>query len=243
MLLTRTAADAVSAATYLAEAETAFQESREEYKNRLGDNGFADQSAFLAARRPVAEQTSLKQEVSSYEQRLIAAKDRLILAPNQQLKAKSCRNSATLFKENKAAEVQQELSNRLAVLAKDIRQITELLTKLEKLEERSKTLEEVYKNTSSLAQCAQGNNTRRLTSGFVLQSILDDVLQAANMRLTHMSRGRYNLSRLDEVTDARRESGLSIEVMDSFTGISRPVKTLSGGEIFLASLSLALWSF
>ena len=129
----------------------------------------------------------------------------------------------------------------MAVLAKDIKQITELLSKLEKLEERSKMLEEVYKNTSSLAQCAQGNNTRRLTfSGFVLQSILDDVLQAANMRLTHMSRGRYNLSRLDEVTDARRESGLSIEVMDSFTGISRPVKTLSGGEIFLASLSLAL---
>ena len=241
LLLTRTAADAASAGKYLAEAETAFQESREEYKNRLGDNGFTDQSAFLAARRPAAEQTSLKQEVSSYEQRLVAAKDRLTRAQSA-IDGKELPNLTEFAAaENKAAEVQQELSNRLAVLAKDIKQITELLTKLEKLEERSKTLEEIYKNTSSLAQCAQGNNTRRLTfSGFVLQSILDDVLQAANMRLTHMSRGRYTLSRLDEVTDARRESGLSIEVMDSFTGISRPVKTLSGGEIFLASLSLAL---
>ena len=241
LLMTRTAADAASAATYLAEAETAFQESREEYKDRLGDNGFADQPSFLAARRPAAEQTSLKQEVSSYEQRLVAAKDRLTRAQSAIEGKELPKLSDFAAVENKAAEVQQELSNRLAVLAKDIRQITELLNKLEKLEERSKTLEEVYKNTSSLAQCAQGNNTRRLTfSGFVLQSILDDVLQAANMRLTHMSRGRYNLSRLDEVTDARRESGLSIEVMDSFTGISRPVKTLSGGEIFLASLSLAL---
>ena len=241
LLLTRTAADAASAATYLAEAETAFQESREEYKDRLGDNGFADQPSFLAARRPASEQSSLKQEVSSYEQRLVAAKDRLTRAQSAIEGKELPKLSEFAAVENKAAEVQQELSNRLAVLAKDIRQITELLTKLEKLEERSKTLEEVYKNTSSLAQCAQGNNTRRLTfSGFVLQSILDDVLQAANMRLTHMSRGRYTLSRLDEVTDARRESGLSIEVMDSFTGISRPVKTLSGGEIFLASLSLAL---
>lgn len=241
LLLTRTAADAASAGKYLAEAETAFQESREEYKNRLGDNGFTDQSAFLAARRPAAEQTSLKQEVSSYEQRLVAAKDRLTRAQSA-IDGKELPNLTEFAAaENKAAEVQQELSNRFAVLAKDILQITELLTKLEKLEERSKTLEEIYKNTSSLAQCAQGNNSKRLTfSGFVLQSILDDVLQAANMRLTHMSRGRYNLSRLDEVTDARRESGLSIEVMDSFTGISRPVKTLSGGEIFLASLSLAL---
>ena len=241
LLLTRTTAEAASAATYLAEAETAFQESREEYKNRLGDNGFADQTAFLAARRPAAEQSSLKQEVSSYEQRLVAARDRLTRAKAAIEGKELPKLSEFAAVENKAAEVQQELSNRLAVMAKDIRQITELLTKLEKLEERSKTLEEIYKNTSSLAQCAQGNNTRRLTfSGFVLQSILDDVLQAANMRLTHMSRGRYNLSRLDEVTDARRESGLSIEVMDSFTGISRPVKTLSGGEIFLASLSLAL---
>ena len=241
LLLTQTATDAASAAKYLAEAEAAFQESRDEYKNRLGDNGFADQTAFLSARRPATEQANLKQEVSSYEQRLVAAKDRLTRA-QAAIEGKELPNlNEFAVVEKNAAEMQQTLSNRLALLNKDIRQLTELLCKLEKLEVRSKTLEAIYKNTSSLAQCAQGNNSRRLTfSGFVLQSILDDVLQAANMRLTHMSRGRYNLSRLDEVTDARRESGLNIEVMDSFTGISRPVKTLSGGEIFLASLSLAL---
>lgn len=241
IFLTRTAADATSAGKYLAEAENTFKENREEYKNRLGDNGFADQPSFLSARRSAAEQTSLKQEVSSYEQRLVTVKDRLTRAQSAIEGKERPDLSAFAAAENKAAEVRQELSNRLAVLAKDILQVTAFLVKLEKLEERSKMLEEIYKNTSSLAQCAQGNNSKRLTfSGFVLQSILDDVLQAANMRLTHMSRGRYNLSRLDEVTDARRESGLNIEVMDSFTGISRPVKTLSGGEIFLASLSLAL---
>ena len=131
LLLTRTAADAASAATYLAEAETAFQESREEYKDRLGDNGFADQPSFLAARRPASEQSSLKQEVSSYEQRLVAARDRLTRAQAAIEGKELPKLSDFAAVENKAAEVQQELSNRLAVLAKDIRQITELLNKLE----------------------------------------------------------------------------------------------------------------
>ena len=96
-------------------------------------------------------------------------------------------------------------------------------------------LQEAYQTAAALAETARGNNTARLTfSAFVLQAILDDVLQAANLRLTSMSRGRYSLSRTGDVLDARRENGLNIEVTDSFTGVARPVK------IFLASLSLAL---
>ena len=241
VVLSRVQADADSAEKYLTEANAAFEDSRDEYKNRLGDNGFAEQSAFLAARKTTAEQAELKRAVSSYEQQAVSAQDRLTRA----LAAIAGKENPCLSEfaeaENKAAEVQQEVSNRLAVLGRELTQATELLERLGRLEARGKILEATYKNTSSLAQTARGDNSRRLTfSGFVLQAILDDVLQAANLRLSQMSRGRYNLSRLDEVTDARRESGLNIEVMDSFTGVSRPVKTLSGGEIFLASLSLAL---
>ena len=241
VVLSRVQADADSAEKYLTEANAAFEESRDEYKNRLGDNGFAEQSAFLAARKTSAEQAELKRAVSSYEQQAVSAQDRLTRA----LAAIAGKENPSLSEfaeaENNAAALQQEVSNRLAVLGRELTQATELLERLGRLEDRGKILEETYKNTSSLAQTARGDNSRRLTfSGFVLQAILDDVLQAANLRLSQMSRGRYNLSRLDEVTDARRESGLNIEVMDSFTGVSRPVKTLSGGEIFLASLSLAL---
>jgi exonuclease SbcC len=73
-----------------------------------------------------------------------------------------------------------------------------------------------------------------------LTFLLDDVLIAATHRLRLMSRGRYQLQRRRERLDGRASSGLDLEVFDSYTGVARAVATLSGGESFLASLSLAL---
>ncbi|HEY5996132.1 MAG TPA: SbcC/MukB-like Walker B domain-containing protein, partial [Candidatus Deferrimicrobiaceae bacterium] len=59
-------------------------------------------------------------------------------------------------------------------------------------------------------------------------------------RLDRMTRGRYRLRRTEEVGDARSRSGLELVVCDSWNDTERPVRTLSGGESFLASLALAL---
>ncbi|MDD4542924.1 MAG: SbcC/MukB-like Walker B domain-containing protein [Clostridia bacterium] len=66
------------------------------------------------------------------------------------------------------------------------------------------------------------------------------VLRAANQRLKVMSQNRYILLRKNESDDGRKRMGLEIEVADSYTGKSRSANTLSGGESFMASLSLAL---
>jgi exonuclease SbcC len=55
-----------------------------------------------------------------------------------------------------------------------------------------------------------------------------------------MSQSRYTLLRKTESGDARRRSGLELEVLDAYTGKSRSANSLSGGESFMASLSLAL---
>ena len=60
------------------------------------------------------------------------------------------------------------------------------------------------------------------------------------MRFSYMTGGRYEMSRMEEVSDGRTKNSLEIEVMDYYTGKVRSVKTLSGGESFKASLSLAL---
>lgn len=66
------------------------------------------------------------------------------------------------------------------------------------------------------------------------------VLAAANERLRIMSDMRYELRHRQGSADARSLSGLDIEVLDRNTGVARDTSSLSGGETFLASLSLAL---
>jgi exonuclease SbcC len=66
------------------------------------------------------------------------------------------------------------------------------------------------------------------------------VLRAANLRLKVMSQARYTLLRKTDSADGRKRSGLEIEVLDFYTGKRRSANSLSGGESFMASLSLAL---
>jgi exonuclease SbcC len=86
----------------------------------------------------------------------------------------------------------------------------------------------------------QGANQYKMTlSSFVLAARLEEVAAAASQRLRTMTGGRYSLAH----SDARRgnsRAGLSLLACDSWTGVDRDTATLSGGETFLASLSLAL---
>lgn len=66
------------------------------------------------------------------------------------------------------------------------------------------------------------------------------VLQAANQRLQVLSEGRYSLRHREEASNRRSQAGLEMLVFDRDTGKERDVKSLSGGETFLASLSMAL---
>jgi exonuclease SbcC len=74
----------------------------------------------------------------------------------------------------------------------------------------------------------------------VLSVLLDDVLIEASHRLALMSKGRYRLLRKEERAKGNKASGLDLEVEDAYSGRVRAVATLSGGESFMAALSLAL---
>lgn len=225
-------------------AEAAMQEFsalRQHFKERLEASDFDSQAAFLAAMRTEARRQQLQQTIAAYEQNLAAATDRLQRAQNAIDGKTAPELTACQDAEQQADALHRQLTAQTAVTAKELTDLQTAQLRLQELEKQMGALQEAYQTAASLAETARGNNPSRLTfSAFVLQAILDDVLQAANLRLTSMSRGRYSLSRTGDVLDARRENGLNIEVTDSFTGVARPVKTLSGGELFLASLSLAL---
>lgn len=218
-----------------------FSALREHFKERLDASDFESQTDFLAALRTESTRKQLQQTIAAYEQNLAAATDRLQRAQNAVNGKIEPELSACKAAEQQADALYRQLTAQTAVTAKELSDLQKAQIHLQELEKKMSTLQDAYQTAASLAETARGNNPSRLTfSAFVLQSILDDVLQAANLRLTSMSRGRYSLSRTGDVLDARRENGLNIEVTDSFTGVARPVKTLSGGELFLASLSLAL---
>lgn len=104
-------------------------------------------------------------------------------------------------------------------------------------------LEKQYLPILEISKTASGelSGKDKITfEAFVQGFYFDRVLRAANLRLGEMTEGRYRLLRAENASDKRSQSGLEIEVMDYYTGKSRSVKSLSGGEAFKASLSLAL---
>lgn len=75
---------------------------------------------------------------------------------------------------------------------------------------------------------------------YAQMTYFDRILARANAHLMRMSGGKYDLKRRESAAKLNTQSGLELDVIDHYNGSERSVKTLSGGETFLASLSLAL---
>jgi exonuclease SbcC len=122
----------------------------------------------------------------------------------------------------------------------DIR-ITTLTNALNELQKASTQLEKTEKTYADLKSLSDTANNRTLDfETFAQQTYFERVIQAANLRLSLMSKHQYTLHRKTDVADARKRSGLELEILDAFTGKFRSSNTLSGGESFMTSLSLAL---
>ena len=96
---------------------------------------------------------------------------------------------------------------------------------------------------ADLDRTAGGNlkgQERLALEQYVQAFYFDQIVERANRRFREMSGGRYQLGRRQEASNRRSMAGLELEVMDYYTGKCRPVASLSGGEAFQASLSLAL---
>ncbi|MDF1616108.1 SbcC/MukB-like Walker B domain-containing protein [Petrocella sp. FN5] len=131
--------------------------------------------------------------------------------------------------------------NRKGVVTGRIKNNTMMLEHIKDLNQKIRNEEEEHQVLGHLSNIARGNNTYRITfERYVLAAFLEDIIVAANQRLTQMTDGRYLLSRTQELQRRNAKGSLELEVYDHYTGMNRHVKTLSGGEGFMASLSMAL---
>lgn len=104
-------------------------------------------------------------------------------------------------------------------------------------------LEKRYSWVRALSNTANGNlagQERIMLETYVQMTYFDRILRRANTHFMVMSGGQYELKRRETADNIRSQSGLELDVTDHYNGTTRNVQTLSGGESFQASLSLAL---
>lgn len=137
---------------------------------------------------------------------------------------------------------QNELNDRLKAVAAEKQSLSDKVSGLAKLEEQRRQLSQESLYYCKLADDLSGKNPLGLRfESWILGVYLEEVAVFASRRLERISDGRYRLLLKTSRGSAHQHySGLDLEIFDAYTGKKRPCETLSGGETFLASLSLAL---
>ncbi|MBQ7522575.1 MAG: SMC family ATPase [Clostridia bacterium] len=100
----------------------------------------------------------------------------------------------------------------------------------------------LVKTLSDTASGSVGNGKDKIElETFVQMTYFDRILERANIRFRMMTDGQYEMERRKKAENKRSQTGLDIDVIDYHNGEAvRSISTLSGGESFKASLSLAL---
>ena len=241
---TAAATAATSAATAADELFNADQEvglACDALAERLAAASFSDEDTWIAACREPHEIERLRGEIAVHAEAAARAAERLRLAraaaegvTAPDLDGLEAAAAATAGAALSARTAAVELSAAADTASRQLERLAELDREAQGVHER-------YEVIGRLADVANGDNPRHLSfQRYVLGAFLDDVLVAASQRLHLMTKGRYRLERTERRFGGKAAAGLNLEVYDAWTGIARPVATLSGGETFMAALSLAL---
>ena len=203
--------------------------------------GFEDPEEAGRALIDPGELDRLGKEISDFDSDLNATRQRLRETAMETVDRNEVVDATAATETADAARLAHEealarlttASNRLTAFENRAASIPDLIEKLKPLLSRADTLHGLWK-------LANGDNRLKVQlSNYVLAARLKQVIAAANVRLGPMSGGRYQLV-YEEPEGGQGQQGLGIRVFDSYISDERSVKTLSGGETFYASLSLAL---
>ena len=223
-------------------AETDYRQAVDRYREALTSAGFPDKEAYIAARLQPETARQMQKELDDWNQltlRLKASCETLSEETKDQPRADIAGLSAALdAASGKGERLRAEQSVVYRRRENNLR-IYQCLT--DKAPAFAKAAAE-HARLLRLYQTASGGlvGKRRLSfETFVQAAYFEEVIREANRRLRVMSAGQYKLLRTDEKTGAS-QTGLALNVLDHYTGKVRSVKTLSGGETFMASLALAL---
>ncbi|MBF2589615.1 SMC family ATPase [Listeria marthii] len=230
-----------SAQKTILSAQEALQEQREIFKTAMKQNDFSSYDAYKQALMSAEELKSQEEQLADFERKRHLAISRQADL-TEKLKDKQKPNIEQL--EFVMHEKQQQLGQSEENTIKQREFVTKRKELIENYQNSIQSVEKAeanYADIGLLADAARGKNARRLTfERYILAMFLDTIIHRANHRLSKMTSGRFELQRKTEKAKGNVQSGLELEVFDEYTGLTRHVKTLSGGESFKTSLALAL---
>ena len=212
-------------------------ESLRIYNNSLKGNGFDSEQDYLNAAITENQLAEMTSQINNYEKK------------SEQLKSDIIRLERET--ENKENPDLKKLLDESELIQNDIDSQREIRDKIKtRLEQTTQVLNELKKSSvefvksekqyAEIRQLSDTANGKLDFETYAQTAYFDRVLNSANQRLKIMSQNRYSFMRKTEISDGRKSTGLEIEVLDLHTGKKRPTNSLSGGESFMASLSLAL---
>ncbi len=220
------------------------EEFNQQYQQTMAEKSLDEaQWQAMTANYDAEEPDRLQKEVSDFDQRKSKAEGQCATAQNAiagrekpdmaKLEAASKAAESALKEVSDALEAAKHLHSDNAKVLKDLRNGREALAEACKAANTAQHLSDVMAGTES------GNRMNLET--FVQRSYMEKILCDANRRFRDMSNGQFEL-KLINVEDAGegKNKGLDLEVLSIVTDKTRSVNTLSGGESFMAALSLAL---
>lgn len=213
------------------------------FDEKLAENGFSNPDEYRESVLSGEWLERLEADVRGYYEN-IKALETTVVSLAEQTAGQSRTDIGkinVLIAETKAlTDKARAESGRLAAISENNRKTAEklktLAAKKEKLREKWAVTADLYRTVSGQQQGMAKLNFE----AYVQKHYFNLVIAAANRRLNTLTDGMFTLRCRENTRDLRSQSGLDLDVYDSSTGRWREVSTLSGGESFMASLSLAL---
>lgn len=214
---------------------------RKEWQSSFDKETNFTEKEFLQLLPSVDNIDELEREVNVHQQNQMKT-EQIIETLRQELNGKERIPFEPLQAKKKELFVELEtLSDQLRKFYTACETLQNAHSQLKKHLAELETVEADYRNISELYRVSSGNNPQRLAlERYVLSAYFDEVITKANLRLERITNSRYTLTRRTEKEKGLRASGLDMDIFDAYTGKSRHVNTLSGGESFQCALCLAL---
>lgn len=218
------------------------EQAEKKFLEGLKAMGFDTKESYLEARKTPEIMEQWEKDLDAYEKELL--KSRTICSQlKEQIKGRERIDSEPFReKEQVLTERQKELQKEEAITSGILSRLKQSYETLNRLWKEREVLEEEYKLYHDLFQTANGKLSVSLDfQTFVQRQYFNQMIQAANKRLKDMTDGQFLLKcRELDALGRQGEVGLDLDVYSMTAGKVRDVKTLSGGESFMAALAMAL---